>query len=70
MPENYVSLLSKLSFWWINDMILTGYKRDLVREDLWRIDESEASEAMTNRLEKAWDAVSKEYTHFVLFNFV
>jgi hypothetical protein len=61
MPENHVSLLSKLSFWWINDLILTGYKRDVVRDDLWSIEESEASESITRKLEIAWNSVSSEY---------
>ncbi len=61
MPENHVPLLSKLSFWWINDLILTGHKRDLVRDDLWSIDESESSEVLTNKLEKSWNSVSKDY---------
>jgi hypothetical protein len=61
MPENHVSLLSKLSFWWINDLILTGYKRDVVRDDLWSIEESEASESITRKLEIAWNSVSSDY---------
>ena len=53
--------MSKLSFWWINDLILTGYKRDLVRDDLWSIEESEGSESITKKLEIAWDASSIDY---------
>ncbi|RNA36438.1 multidrug resistance-associated 1 [Brachionus plicatilis] len=61
LPENYVSLLSRLSFWWINNLILTGYKRDLTREDLWKIDDTESSFHLTNKLEIAWNKASKKY---------
>ncbi|CAF0717000.1 unnamed protein product [Brachionus calyciflorus] len=60
-PENYVSLLSRLSFWWINDLILTGYKRDLTRDDLWIVDETEASAHLTHKFETAWNKASKKY---------
>ena len=40
---------------------MTGYKRDLVRDDLWSIEESESSEFITKKLETAWCAVSTEY---------
>jgi hypothetical protein len=53
-------LISKLCFWWINKLIVTGYKRDLKRDDLWSIEEAEASQAITEKLEKAWDTASKE----------
>jgi hypothetical protein len=61
MPENHVPLLSKLLFWWINDLILTGHKRDLVRSDLWSIDTTESSEYITKKLEVSWQAASAEY---------
>nr|UOU03336.1 ATP-binding cassette subfamily C1-5 [Brachionus rubens] len=61
LPENYVSLLSRLCFWWINDLILTGYKRDLTKEDLWKVEETEASEHLTRKLEIAWNKTSRKY---------
>ncbi|CAF1016714.1 unnamed protein product [Brachionus calyciflorus] len=60
LPENYVSLLSRLSFWWINDLILTGYKRDLTKDDLWSVDETEASENVTKKFETAWNKASEK----------
>jgi ATP-binding cassette, subfamily C (CFTR/MRP), member 1 len=61
MPENNVSLMSKLWFWWINDLIKTGFKRDLVRDDLWEIDDSETSIVITKRLENAWNQKANDY---------
>ena len=61
LPENHVSLLSKLWFWWINDLIYTGYKRDLVKDDLWKMELSESSGYNTERLEFEWKMKSDEY---------
>lgn len=54
-PEKNSSLLSVLTFWWINSLINTGYKRDLTREDLWEIDDTEKSENVTKKLEHVWN---------------
>nr|QUF59450.1 ATP-binding cassette transporter Abcc1-6 [Brachionus angularis] len=32
-PENNASLLSRITFWWINPLILLGYKREFSKED-------------------------------------
>ena len=61
LPENHVSLLSKLWFHWINELILIGYKRDITREDLWRVEESESSEYNTKRFEFNWNKKAQEY---------
>lgn len=53
-PEKNSSLLSMLTFWWINTLIRTGYKRDLTRDDLWEIDSAEKSEHVTKKLEQVW----------------
>ncbi len=50
-PEESSSLLSRLTFFWINPLIKTGYKRDLVREDLWKISDKEGSKSTCNKLE-------------------
>ena len=60
-PEEYVSVLSKLMFWWMNSLIITGYKRDLTRQDLWRISEKESSYHITNRFENVWKKQANEY---------
>jgi hypothetical protein len=44
----------------IFSLILTGYKRDLTREDLWQIDESESSAVLTQKLESAWNQMTEE----------
>lgn len=61
MPEERVNLLSKLWFWWMNDLIKTGFKRDLVRDDLWEIEDTESSALITKRLEDSWNKKANEY---------
>ncbi len=61
LPENQVSLLSKLSFWWINNLILTGFRRDLTPEDLWRVEETESSHYNTVRFEYSWNKAAHNY---------
>jgi ABC-type multidrug transport system fused ATPase/permease subunit len=68
LPENYSPLLSKLTFWWINNLITKGFKRPLTRDDLWEIDEQESSEYVTQKLEVAWDKATKAYLEAVRKN--
>nr|QNH67882.1 ATP-binding cassette transporter subfamily C member 1 X7 [Brachionus rotundiformis] len=60
-PEQNSSLLSKLTFWWINPLIKTGFKRDFIREDLFELDDKELSEASIGKLEKIWNPLAKSY---------
>lgn len=60
-PEDNVSILSKLWFWWMNSLIVTGYKRDLTRQDLWNINEKESSNHVTNEFEKYWNKQANDY---------
>jgi hypothetical protein len=48
------SLLSNLTFWWINKIIYKGYKRSLTKEDLWDIDDDEKSDKLTKKLGDEW----------------
>ena len=60
-PEKNSSLLSVLTFWWINHLISTGFKRDLTRDDLWEIDEAEETRTVTEKIESVWNPKAQEY---------
>nr|UOU03337.1 ATP-binding cassette subfamily C1-6 [Brachionus rubens] len=60
-PEYTSPLLSRLTFWWLNPLILTGYKSDLTKEDMWDIDNSESCRYLTDKLEEEWNRVAKIY---------
>jgi len=66
-PEKNSSLLSVLTFWWINSLINTGYKRDLTRDDLWEIDDAEKSERVTKKLEQVWNPKAQKCEYFEKF---
>ena len=61
IPENAVSLLSKIWFSWMDNLILLGYKRNLNREDMWGMENSECSKQITKRLELDWAKSVIEY---------
>lgn len=66
-PEKNTSLLSMLTFWWINDLLSTGYARDLKRDDLWEIDDAEKSATVTKKLECVWNPKASQYITFLIF---
>ncbi len=59
--QSKASLMSYLCFWWSNSLIKTGFKRDLTQEDLYCIDQSEKSEAITNRMDNEWSPKASLY---------
>jgi hypothetical protein len=61
LPQIRVPLMSKLTFWWINDIIMLGYNRDLKREDMWLMEESETSKYNIQRLEFEWKKETDKY---------
>ena len=66
-PEKNSSLLSVLTFWWINHLINIGFRRDLTRDDLWEIDEAEKARYVTEKFEKVWNPKAQEYLK--MFNY-
>ena len=60
-PENTASLLSRITFWWVNPLILMGYSKNLEKSDMWSLDANETSLETTRRLEKEWNKVAAKY---------
>jgi len=60
-PEEKISVLSHIMFWWSNNLIKTGYKRDLKKEDLFEISNENRSETLTKKFEKEWNKKAVEY---------
>lgn len=61
LPNERVSILSKIWFCWMNGLIHTGYKRDLTRDDLWEMNLKETTEYNTERLEFEWNNKANAY---------
>jgi len=60
-PENVASLLSRMTFLWMDKLIKMGFKRNLTKEDIWEIDYSESAEFVSNKFEKIWNKESQLY---------
>lgn len=42
-PEAGAAFLSRITFNWFNSMVITGYKRPLVQEDMWDLNEADGT---------------------------
>ncbi|XP_048588406.1 multidrug resistance-associated protein 1 [Nematostella vectensis] len=53
-PRKTANILSRLLFWWLNRLILTGFKRPLENTDLWQLEEANRSSRIVPRLQQEW----------------
>ncbi|KAG7222014.1 hypothetical protein INR49_028178 [Caranx melampygus] len=54
-PEPGASFLSRISFWWITRMMVTGYKRPLEEKDLWSLNAEDRSQRVVPQLVRRWN---------------
>jgi len=59
-PKYRVSILSRLTHWWMNGLIILGNKRDLKSEDLWGLEKREISDQLTKKFESNWSALTNK----------
>lgn len=50
-PEKKTNWISQMTFWWLNPLFNTGYKRNLVKEDLYKLTDDITVETMANKFE-------------------
>ncbi|XP_074649425.1 multidrug resistance-associated protein 1-like isoform X1 [Tubulanus polymorphus] len=53
-PEENAPFLSRISFWWFTGMVIQGYKRALVTDDLWKLNHNDQCSQVSPILEKQW----------------
>ncbi|KAL0992607.1 hypothetical protein UPYG_G00095650 [Umbra pygmaea] len=53
-PEIGASFLSRISFWWITGLMVTGYKRPLEQKDLWCLNSEDRSQRIVPQLVRRW----------------
>ena len=53
-PKDNASILSMLSFWWMNDTFRTGSKRQLENSDLFPLCQEDETQGNTERLSQLW----------------
>lgn len=54
-PESTGGIFNKSFFWWINPILVTGFRRLLTLDDLFQTDASLLSEPLRDRMQKSWD---------------
>uniref|UniRef100_A0A671NGU8 Multidrug resistance-associated protein 1 n=1 Tax=Sinocyclocheilus anshuiensis TaxID=1608454 RepID=A0A671NGU8_9TELE len=54
-PELGASFLSRITFWWITGLMVTGYKRPLEEKDLWSLNTEDKSQRVVPQLVRRWD---------------
>ncbi|CAG8788181.1 13535_t:CDS:2, partial [Dentiscutata erythropus] len=54
IPETNANIFSKLTFWWINDLMSLGYKRPLEKEDLFVLNDARTAKIVTDKFEAEW----------------
>ena len=43
-------------------IVVNGFRKNLKREDMWEVDEAEACQVLTDKLEQEWSKRANEYT--------
>ncbi|XP_074501872.1 ATP-binding cassette sub-family C member 2 [Sebastes fasciatus] len=50
-PETGAAFLSRITFNWLNSMVLKGYKQALVQEDMWELSEADSTADINRRFQ-------------------
>jgi ATP-binding cassette, subfamily C (CFTR/MRP), member 1 len=59
IPEANANILSRLTFWWIGNLMSLGYKRPLEKDDLYVLNDTRIAKNVVNNFQNSWE---KEYT--------
>ncbi|XP_074513337.1 multidrug resistance-associated protein 1 [Sebastes fasciatus] len=54
-PEPGAPFLSRITFWWISGLMVTGYKRPLEEKDLWSLNSEDRSQRVVPQLVRRWN---------------
>lgn len=53
-PKEVASFTSKLTFWWYNKLIFTGFRKDLSKDDLWAIRSHDKAANIFEHFNRFW----------------
>ncbi|XP_062606443.1 multidrug resistance-associated protein 1-like [Saccostrea cucullata] len=59
-PEQRASFLSRITFWWINSLMISGYKTP-VTEDIFSLNPREQSKTVIPRFEAKWEREKEKF---------
>lgn len=59
-PENDASILSLITYWWLNNLMWVGYKRSLTQDDLYAVKPVDKTEVVSQKFDDLlWPAVQR-----------
>ncbi|KAK3107159.1 hypothetical protein FSP39_008334 [Pinctada imbricata] len=71
-PETNASFLSRITFWWCNSLIQTGFKKDLEEDDVWELHPRDCSDNVVPPFEESWNnevkQQAKSLEHSISYN--
>ncbi|KAK3596597.1 hypothetical protein CHS0354_020940 [Potamilus streckersoni] len=59
-PETSASFLSRITYWWLNSMIIKGYRKGLDEKSLWDLHPRDKSEKVVPEFLNNWDKAFKK----------
>ncbi|KAI6652539.1 Multidrug resistance-associated protein 1 [Oopsacas minuta] len=58
IPEEKATFLSQITWWWLNGLVITGFRRTLERSDLWSLNREDTTTYAAPLFRNTWE---KEY---------
>ena len=55
IPEERATFLSQITWWWLNGLIITGFRRTLERSDLWSLNREDMTAHCAHLFRNAWE---------------
>lgn len=53
-PEDSANIFSRITFWWMNNLIVTGFKRPLVDTDVWELQKQKQTHTVHEKFDVEW----------------
>ena len=60
-PELKASFLSYITYWWFNQLAVTGFKKSLKLSDLWQLNPEYSTNIIAPRFDRAWISQIKHH---------
>ena len=55
IPEERATFLSQITWWWLNGLIITGFRRTLERSDLWSLNREDTTQHCAPLFRHSWE---------------
>ena len=55
IPEEKATFLSQITWWWLNGLVITGFRRTLERSDLWSLNREDTTKYVAPLFRNCWE---------------